>query len=95
MSDYERRSVRHAQDDALCSLSFDSMTAAMQAQNILAEKGVRTSLKKITDTTGKKGCTWDLRLPCKEQADAALLLNRSGLLKMNRGQKGGNHDLSG
>ena len=60
-----------------CTAVLGSMTAALQAQRVLAQAAVFTSVTKISSSQSTKGCAYGITYPCAQKENVRTILSRA------------------
>ena len=83
---------RHPEGDGpplgTCTAIMGPMTQAMKAQAVLGEAAIRTSIIKISSSTGHNGCAYGVEYPCTQQQNVRMILNQASIKVRDFGQGG-------
>ncbi|MBQ9780789.1 MAG: DUF3343 domain-containing protein [Clostridia bacterium] len=60
-----------------CVAVLGTMTAALQAQKVLAQAAVFTSVTKISSSKSAKGCAYGISYPCAQKENVRTILSRA------------------
>ena len=70
---------RSAEAFAACSAVIGSMTSAMKAQRLLGRQALQVNVKKISPSTGNRGCVYGIEFDCRLMRDVKITLDNAGI----------------
>lgn len=62
-----------------CTAVLGSVTAAMQAQRVLANAAIYVTVTKVSSGTASQGCVYGIVFPCAQQENVRIVLKRADI----------------
>ncbi len=68
-----------AEDRGTCTAVLGTMTNALQAQRVLANAAIHSSVTKISSSMSAKGCAYGITYPCAQERHVRAILSHANI----------------
>lgn len=66
-----------------CGASLGSVTAATQAQRLLASAAIYSEIVRLDNDKGGKGCAYGVEFPCSQKGNVKAIFGNAGIRPRN------------